>query len=94
MTDQALPIVLVPGLRCSARLYAPQIPALWQRGPVMIADHTKGDTIAEIARRRPAQGIAFACFGNAANTASGTRKLVASNSGELPAIQAVKEIDS
>ncbi len=50
MTDQALPIVLVPGLRCSARLYAPQIPSLWQRGPVMIADHTRGDTIAEIAR--------------------------------------------
>jgi len=50
MTDQALPIVLVPGLRCSARLYAPQIPSLWQRGPVMIADHTKGDSIAEIAR--------------------------------------------
>jgi pimeloyl-ACP methyl ester carboxylesterase len=50
MTDQSLPILLVPGLRCSARLYAPQIPALWQLGPVMIADHTRGDTIAEIAR--------------------------------------------
>jgi pimeloyl-ACP methyl ester carboxylesterase len=45
-----LPIVLVPGLRCSARLYAPQLPRLWQLGPVMIADHTKGESIAEIAR--------------------------------------------
>ena len=50
MPDQSLPILLVPGLRCSARLYAPQIPSLWQLGPVLIADHTRGDTIAEIAR--------------------------------------------
>ena len=50
MPDQSLPILLVPGLRCSARLYAPQIPALWQLGPVLIADHTRGDTITEIAR--------------------------------------------
>jgi len=36
---QALPLVLVPGLLCSARLYAPQIAALWPLGPVMVADH-------------------------------------------------------
>ena len=46
---ESLPIVFVPGLRCSARLYAPQILPLWQLGPVLIADHTKGNTIAEIA---------------------------------------------
>lgn len=46
-----LPSVLVPGLNCSARLYAEQIPALWRFGPVTVADHTRGDTIAAIARR-------------------------------------------
>lgn len=47
----ALPTVLVPGLNCSARLYAEQIPALWQFGPVVIADHTRDDSMAAIARR-------------------------------------------
>jgi pimeloyl-ACP methyl ester carboxylesterase len=47
----ALPIVLVPGLGCSARLYAEQIPALWRCGPVMIADHRRDDNMAAIARR-------------------------------------------
>jgi pimeloyl-ACP methyl ester carboxylesterase len=46
-----LPIVLVPGLNCSARLYAEQIPALWRFGPVTVADHTRDDSIAAIARR-------------------------------------------
>jgi len=46
-----LPLVLVPGLLCSARLYAEQIPALWRMGPVMIADHTREDSIAAMARR-------------------------------------------
>src|SRR5438270_2228714 len=49
--QKSLPIVLVPGLRCSARLYAPQLPRLWRLGSVTVADHTQGDTIAEIARR-------------------------------------------
>ena len=44
-------IVLVPGLNCSPRLYAPQIPELWRFGPVMVADHTRDDTMAAIARR-------------------------------------------
>jgi pimeloyl-ACP methyl ester carboxylesterase len=47
----SLPIVLVAGLNCSARLYAEQIPLLWQFGPVTIADHRRDDTIAAIARR-------------------------------------------
>jgi pimeloyl-ACP methyl ester carboxylesterase len=46
-----LPIVLVPGLNCSARLYAPQIPELWRFGPVTVADHTRDDTMAAIAKR-------------------------------------------
>lgn len=51
----ALPTVLVPGLNCSARLYAEQIPALWPFGPVMVADHRRDDSIAAIARHILAQ---------------------------------------
>ncbi|MGO8840469.1 MAG: alpha/beta fold hydrolase [Methyloceanibacter sp.] len=50
-SPDSLPIVLVPGLNCSARLYAEQIPALWRFGPVVVADHTRDDSIAAIARR-------------------------------------------
>jgi len=46
-----LPVVLIPGLLGSARLYAPQIPALWRSAPVMVADHTRDDSMAGIARR-------------------------------------------
>src|SRR6266702_7921286 len=46
-----LPVLLIPGLNCSARLYAEQIPALWRFGPVVVADHTRDDTISAIARR-------------------------------------------
>lgn len=45
-----IPVVLVPGLNCSARVYAPQLPALWQFGPVQVADHRRGDSMAAIAR--------------------------------------------
>jgi pimeloyl-ACP methyl ester carboxylesterase len=45
----SLPVVLVPGLNCSARLYAEQIPALWRFGPVMVADYTRDASIAAIA---------------------------------------------
>lgn len=44
------PILLVPGLGCSARLYAGQIPALWQLGPVQVANHTTSDTMSGIAK--------------------------------------------
>jgi pimeloyl-ACP methyl ester carboxylesterase len=47
----SLPIVLVPGLNCSARLYAEQIPVLWQFGPIVVADHTRDDSIPAIAQR-------------------------------------------
>jgi len=50
MSD-ALATVLIPGLNCSARLYADQIPALWRFGAVQVADHTRDDSIAAIARR-------------------------------------------
>lgn len=48
---EPLPIVLVPGLNCSPRLYAPQLPALWRFGPVTVANHTRDDSMAAIARR-------------------------------------------
>jgi pimeloyl-ACP methyl ester carboxylesterase len=43
------PTVLIPGLLCSARLYAEQIPALWRFGPVTVADHTRHHQLAGIA---------------------------------------------
>src|ERR1700728_505853 len=51
MPELSLPIILVAGLNCSARLYAEQIPALWQFGPVAVADHRRDDSLAAIARR-------------------------------------------
>src|SRR5262245_10182329 len=46
---EPLPIVLIPGLNCSARLYADQIPVLWR--PVTVADHTRDDSMNAIAAR-------------------------------------------
>ena len=48
---QSLPLVLVPGLTCTARLYAPQIAALWPFGQVTVADHRRDDDMAAIAAR-------------------------------------------
>jgi pimeloyl-ACP methyl ester carboxylesterase len=50
-SSDPLPIVLVAGLNCSARLYADQIPALWQFGAVTVADHRRDDSMAAMARR-------------------------------------------
>jgi len=49
--DQTTPLLLVPGLASSARIYAPVVPALWRFGPVMIANHIRDDSMAAIARR-------------------------------------------
>lgn len=43
------PIVLVPGLLCSAEVFADQAIALWPYGPVTIASTLEGDTIAAMA---------------------------------------------
>jgi pimeloyl-ACP methyl ester carboxylesterase len=48
---QSLPLVLVPGLLCSARLYASQVEALWSFGQVAVADHRRDADMAEIAAR-------------------------------------------
>ncbi|HZT04917.1 MAG TPA: alpha/beta fold hydrolase [Steroidobacteraceae bacterium] len=47
----SLPIVLVPGLLASPRLYAEQIPELWRLGPVTVAVHTRDDSMDAVARR-------------------------------------------
>lgn len=47
----SVPILLVPGLLCSARLYAPQIAALWPFGQVAVADHRRDAEMAAIAAR-------------------------------------------
>src|SRR5687767_3800426 len=52
---EPLPTVLVPGLLCTPRLYADQIPSLWRFGPVTVADHTRGDSMRDIARQILAQ---------------------------------------
>src|SRR6187402_3054757 len=52
---EPLPTVLIPGLLCTPRLYAEQIPALWRFGPVTITNHTQDDSMAGIARRILAQ---------------------------------------
>lgn len=45
------PLVLVPGLNCSAALYAPQWPALASGRPILVADHARDETMTDIARR-------------------------------------------
>ena len=48
---ETLPLLLVPGLVCSPRIYAPQLPALWRMGPVMFPNHIRDNTMAGIAKR-------------------------------------------
>ena len=49
--DRANPHPAGPWVVCSPRLYADQIPQLWRLGPVIIADHTRDDSVGAIARR-------------------------------------------
>ena len=46
-----MPILLVPGLGASPRIYAPVLPMIWRHGPVMVANHIRDDSIGAIARR-------------------------------------------
>jgi pimeloyl-ACP methyl ester carboxylesterase len=46
-----MPIVLIPGLAGSPRIYAPVLAALWRCGPVTVANHIRDDRMAAIARR-------------------------------------------
>ena len=49
--DNTMPILLVPGLVSSPRIYAPVVPALWRFGPVTVANHIRDDNMGTIARR-------------------------------------------
>ena len=49
--DNPMPILLVPGLACSPRIYAPVVPALWRFGPVTVANHIRDDNMGAIARK-------------------------------------------
>jgi pimeloyl-ACP methyl ester carboxylesterase len=47
--NEVLPVLFIPGLNCSARLYGEQLPALWRYGPGMVADHRRDDSMEAIA---------------------------------------------
>jgi pimeloyl-ACP methyl ester carboxylesterase len=49
--DDTMPILLVPGLVSSPRIFAPVVPALWRFGPVTVANHIRDDNMGAIARR-------------------------------------------
>ena len=49
--SESLPLILVPGLVCSPRIYVPQLPALWRIGPVIFPNHIRDNTMAGIATR-------------------------------------------
>jgi pimeloyl-ACP methyl ester carboxylesterase len=43
------PFLLIPGLSCTARVYAEALQVLWPHGPVVVANHLAGQGVAEIA---------------------------------------------
>jgi pimeloyl-ACP methyl ester carboxylesterase len=49
--DNSMPILLVPGLVSSPRIFSPVVPALWRFGPVTVANHIRDDNMGAIARR-------------------------------------------
>jgi len=49
--DNPMPILLVPGLALSPRIFNPVVPALWRLGPVTVANHIRDDNMGALARR-------------------------------------------
>jgi pimeloyl-ACP methyl ester carboxylesterase len=49
--DNSMPILLIPGLAGSPRIYAPVAPAMWRVGPVTVANHIRDGNMGAIARR-------------------------------------------
>ena len=43
------PFLLIPGLNCDGRIYAPAATVLWPHGPVTIANHLAGEGVGGIA---------------------------------------------
>src|SRR3981081_1425855 len=48
--ENTMPILLVPGLVSSPRIFAPVVPDLWRFGPVTVANHIRDDNMAAIPR--------------------------------------------
>ena|SRR3981081_1510104 len=55
--DNPMPVLLVPGLGGSPRIYAPVVPQLWRFGPVTVANHIRGDNLGAITRRILAEAL-------------------------------------
>ena len=49
--SESLPILLIPGLGTSPRTYSGILPALWRHGCIFIADHTRDNSMQDIAAR-------------------------------------------
>src|SRR3982074_632865 len=49
--NDTMPILLVPGLVSSPRIFQPVLPGLWRLGPVPVANHIRDDNMGAIARR-------------------------------------------
>jgi pimeloyl-ACP methyl ester carboxylesterase len=49
--ENTMPILLVPGLVSSPRIFAPVVPAMWRFGPVTVANHIRDVNMGAIARR-------------------------------------------
>src|SRR5947207_11086074 len=49
--ENSMPILLVPGLVSSPRIFGPVLPVLWRLGPVTVANHIRDDNMGAIARR-------------------------------------------
>src|SRR3978361_1492115 len=49
--DNTMPILIVPGLGGSPRMFAPVLSPLWRFGPVAVANHIRDDSMGAIARR-------------------------------------------
>jgi pimeloyl-ACP methyl ester carboxylesterase len=49
--DNSMPILLIPGLAGSPRIYAPVAPTMWRVGPVTVANHIRDGNMGAIARR-------------------------------------------
>jgi pimeloyl-ACP methyl ester carboxylesterase len=47
----SVPILLIPGLNCSARLFDPQLEALWRYAPVVLCDSHRQDSVRTIAEQ-------------------------------------------
>ena len=48
---ESLPVLLIPGIADSPRLFQEQLPRLFRAGPVMVADHTRDASVGSLAAR-------------------------------------------